>query len=301
MNVFARQGLSDRINLCLFSLALSDTGYLLFLMCAKSFALVSLVDPVAGNYWRFRHERYVLASTLGFLAISNTITALIAVERCICILKPLKAAKFFRTKYMRLLIVMVSVFILTVLNFNHSVKYQTVQVIDPFTNTSTFISRLSPFYLRYRTILEIICLYLLLATLPFISFIVVIVCTTVIIVRLKITAAWRRETVSNMTSVEKQEVTVTRMLVAVCCVYVTCMTPTVTRTFAVFVVPDFLTSGYMCNIFRISIALSHLLEVLNTCSNFFIYMKQSSRYQSTLRRMLLCSSKPSTEKQVWRT
>ncbi|KAL8597026.1 hypothetical protein ACOMHN_050124 [Nucella lapillus] len=270
-------------------------------MGGKSYALVSLVDQVAGNYWRSQHQRIVLASSLGFLAISNVITALIAAERCLCVLKPLKAAKLFRTKYMRMLIVVVSVFILTVLNTNYSLKYQTAQVTDPLTNTSTYISRLSPFYLRHRFVLEVICLYVLLVTLPFLSLVVVIVCTTVIIVRLKIAAAWRRETVSNMTSVEKQEVTVTRMLVTVCCVYVTCMTPTVTRAFVVFVVPEFLSTGYLCNIFKISIALSHLMEFLNTCCNFVIYIQQSSRYRSTLRRLFLCSSQPLRKKEVWST
>ncbi|KAL8597029.1 hypothetical protein ACOMHN_050127 [Nucella lapillus] len=289
MAVFARQGLSDRINLCLFSLAVSDIGYLLFLMSGKAFVLVRLVDSAAGDYWRFLHQRYVMASTLGFLAISNTITALIAVERCICVVKPLKAAKFFRTKYMRLLIVVAAVCILTVLNTNFSLKYQTVQVTDSLTNTSTFIARISPFYLRHR-FLEVISLYALLITLPFLSLVVVIVCTAVIIVRLKITAAWRRETVSNMTSVEKQEVMVTRMLVTVCCVYVTCMTPTVTRAFVVFVEPEFLSTGYLCNMFKISIAVNHLLEVLNTCSNFLIYIKQSSRYRSTLSKLFHCNS-----------
>ncbi|KAL8597027.1 hypothetical protein ACOMHN_050125 [Nucella lapillus] len=289
MVVFSRQGLSDRINLCLFSLAVSDTGYLLFLMSGKSFILVRLVDSVAGNYWRFLHQRSVMASTLGFLAISSIITALIAVERCICVVMPLKAAKILKTRYMRLLIVVVAVYILIVMNTNFSLKYQTVQVTDSLTNTATFIARLSPFYPRIR-VLDDIGLYVILITLPFLSLVVVIACTTVIIVRLKITAAWRRETVSNMTSVEKQEVTVTRMLVTVCCVYVTCMTPTVTRSFVIFVEPAFLSTGYLCNIFKISMDLSHLLEVLNTSSNFLIYIKQSSRYRSTLSKLFHCNS-----------
>ncbi|XP_076456700.1 uncharacterized protein LOC143290998 [Babylonia areolata] len=291
MAVFARQGLSDRINLCLFSLAVSDTGFLLFLMCGKSYALISLLDPVEGNYWQKRHYTLVLATSLGCLAISNITTALIAVERCLCILSPLKAASFFKTRTMGVVIVVVAVYILTVLNTALGIKYQTVRVTNPLTNTSTFISRLSPTYLRYRTLIDIVYSHVLLVTLPFISLVVVIVSTTAIIVRLQVTSAWRRQSVSNVTSLEKQELTVTRMLMTVCCVYVTCTTPTVTRALVVFSrVPGFLITGHLCNIFKISIALSHLLEVINTSTNFLIYVKQSSRYRCTLRHMCRCVS-----------
>ncbi|XP_076456697.1 uncharacterized protein LOC143290996 [Babylonia areolata] len=284
MAVFARQGLSDRINLCLFSLAVSDTGFLLFLMCSKSYALISLLDPVEGNYWQKRHHSLVLATSLGCLAISNITTALIAVERCLCILSPLKAASFFKTRTLRVVIGVVAVYILTVLNTAFGIKYQTVHVVDPLTNTSTFISRLSPTYLRHRTLIDIVYNSMLLVILPFLCLLTVTVCTTAIIVRLKVSAAWRRETASNVTSAERQDVSVTRMLVTVCCVYVTCMTPTVTRQLAIFGrVPGFLYSGHLCNLFRVSSAITHLLELTNTSCNFLIYIKQSSRYRSALK------------------
>ncbi|KAL8569055.1 hypothetical protein ACOMHN_020498 [Nucella lapillus] len=289
MAVFARQGLSNRIHLCLFSLAVSDTGFLLSLMCGKSYSLISLVDPVAGSYWEQRHLTVVLGSYLGFTAISNTITALIAVERCLCILSPLKAAKFFKTKYLRVVILVLAVCILVIMNVSLGLKFQTVQIFHPITNTSTFVSRLGPVYLRHRTIIDTLYKQLLSVTLPSSSLIVVIICTTVVAHRLKVAAEWRRRTVSNMTSVEKQEVTVTRMLVTVCCVYVVCMIPNVTRSLLVFSqLHGFSQSGYLCNAFKIILAFTHTLEALNSSVNFCIYMKQSSRYRSTFRQLCNC-------------
>ncbi|KAL8566572.1 hypothetical protein ACOMHN_054794 [Nucella lapillus] len=289
MVVFARQGLSDRIHLCLFSLAVSDTGFLLFLMSGKSYALVSLLDPVAGSYWLQAHNGPVLGNYLAFLVISNTITALISMERALCVLSPLKAAKFLKTKYMGLVIVVVAVYTLTVMNTALGVKYLTVQVRDPVTNTSTFITSLGPLYQRYRTLIDVLYLYILLVTLPFIALVVVIGCTTAIILRLRVTANWRRKTVTSMTSVEKQEVTVTRMLVTVCCVFVACMTPSVTRGLILFSrLPGFLSTGYLCNVFKVTIALTHMLEALNASINFHIYLRQSSRYRSTLMQLCRC-------------
>ncbi|KAL8569051.1 hypothetical protein ACOMHN_020494 [Nucella lapillus] len=254
-------------------------------MCSKAYALISLVDPVVGRYWQQRHLALVLGSYLAFVAISNIITAIIAMERCLCVLNPLKAAKFFRTKHMKVLIAVVAVYILIVNNVALLVKYQTVRVTNPLTNTTTFINRFTSFYVHHRTFLDILALYSISVALRLLSLIVVIICTTAIILRLKVTAAWRRSTASNMTSVEKQEASMTRMLMTVCCVYVMCMTPSATRTLLINILPGFLSIGHLCNSYRVSTSLALLLEAFNGSINFLIYVKQSSQYRSTLRQL----------------
>ncbi|KAL8597020.1 hypothetical protein ACOMHN_050119 [Nucella lapillus] len=124
-------------------------------MCVKTYTLIGLVDPTAGSYWE-HHNRIAVGSYMGFLSISNFITALIAAERCLCILSPLKAAKFFKTKYMGVVIIVLAVYVLAVMTTVLHLKYQAFQMIDPITNTSTYISQLSPLYLRHRTILDIL-------------------------------------------------------------------------------------------------------------------------------------------------
>ncbi|KAK7481740.1 hypothetical protein BaRGS_00026988 [Batillaria attramentaria] len=52
MAVFVRQGLTDRINLCLFSLSMSDTGYILFLLASRMYSVFQLVDPGLAEYWK---------------------------------------------------------------------------------------------------------------------------------------------------------------------------------------------------------------------------------------------------------
>ncbi|XP_076456346.1 uncharacterized protein LOC143290716 [Babylonia areolata] len=357
MIVFARQGLSDRIHLCLFclavsdrlsgsvslavsdslsgsvslavsdslsgsvslavsdslsgsvslavsdslsgsvSLAVSDTGFLLFLMCGKSYAVISLLDPVAGNYWLQRHNGPVLGSYLAFMAISNTITALIAVERCICILSPLKAAQIFKIKYMRVGIIVVAAYILVLENVCVSLKYETVEVSNPLTNTSTFVARLTPFYTRHRNIIDVFYTYMLLLIIPCVSPVVVVVCTTAITIRLRMAANWRRRTASSMTSSEKQEVSVIRMLVTVCCVYVVCMIPYVAKELALYPrVDGFLISGFLCNAFKVTIAGASLFEAFNSSVNFWIYIRQSSRYRSTFRQLCGCVTRGQRKK-----
>ena len=178
------------------------------------------------------------------------------------------------------------VYSLVVKNMALSLKYLTVRVNDPITNTHTYISRLTPFYLAHKTVIDVIYSDLLSVTVPAVSLVVVVVCTTVTVVKLKMAAAWRQQSSADMTSSEKREAAVTRMLMTVCCVYVICMTPSVTRTFVLHRLPGFLISGHLCNTFKVTSALVHLLEAFNASANFTIYWNQSSRYRATLR--LLC-------------
>ncbi|KAK7476637.1 hypothetical protein BaRGS_00032112, partial [Batillaria attramentaria] len=51
MAVFLRQGLRDRVNICLFSLAVSDTGFNLFHYASRIYALFYLFDVTLAEYW----------------------------------------------------------------------------------------------------------------------------------------------------------------------------------------------------------------------------------------------------------
>ena len=96
--VFVRQGLRDRINLCLFSLALADTSFLLFMFSAKFFSFLGLFDRDLQGYWSQKHTNTVLGPMLGSMNISNLMTMVISVERCICVVSPFTAKRFLKTR-----------------------------------------------------------------------------------------------------------------------------------------------------------------------------------------------------------
>ena len=98
--VFVRQGLRDRINLCLFSLALADTSFLLFMFSGKFFTFLGLFDRDLEGYWRQKHISTVVGPMLGTMIISNLMTMIISVERCICVVSPFTAKRFLKTRYM---------------------------------------------------------------------------------------------------------------------------------------------------------------------------------------------------------
>ena len=131
------------------SLSLADLGYLLFLMATTSHGLLSLLDRRLGQYWKVRGLNTVVGVFRGFLATSNTLTMVISLERCACVLAPLHARRILRTRSMALVIVAVFVFVVGLYGL-FNLKYVTVVRIDPSTNTTVYVPGLGSFYLQHR-------------------------------------------------------------------------------------------------------------------------------------------------------
>ena len=94
-------------------------------------------------------------------------------------------------------------------------------------NTSYYSISFSAFVVfSARTIINFIHNYVLSVTIPTTSLVVVIISTTITVVQLRVSLAWRKET-ATLSVNDTREVALTKMLVAICCLYVVCVTPTV--------------------------------------------------------------------------
>ena len=131
------------------SLSLADLGYLLFLMATTSHSLLSLLDRRLGQYWKVRGLNTVVGVFRGFLATSNTLTMVISLERCACVLAPLHAKRFLRTRSVAVVVIAVFVFVLGLYGF-FNLKFVVVAINDPITNTTVYVPRLGDFYLQHR-------------------------------------------------------------------------------------------------------------------------------------------------------
>lgn len=296
MAVFHRQGLRDRINLCLFSLALADCVFLLIIFAAKFHSFLGLFDANLEEFWSQKYLNTLLGFVLGTMNISNTVTAIISVERCICVLSPFIAKKFLKTRYMAILIIVMSIYILgfySLLNM----KYVTVYVTDPVSKQSHWTSRLSSFYTNDRVVIDILYNHLLSLTIPCLSLGVVVIATIIIALRLRATLAWRQETanVKTMSSTmtgERKEAAVTKMLVVVCVVYLTCISLSVTQAFFRTLWPGYLPSGKLCSTFIIGQTLGHTFEVTNSSVTFVIYYSMGTKFRKEVKEIFCHQTKP---------
>nr|KAG5688561.1 hypothetical protein BaRGS_002776 [Batillaria attramentaria] len=165
--VFYKQGLRDRMNLCLFVLALVDTGYL------------------------------------------------------------------------------VSVFVIGIYSFIVLV----VEVRDPVTGQTHYITTASEFLVKYRMIYVILNEVFLSISVPIVTFVVVGVATAITVIKLRTAIAWRASTSSGRgdNQNQQQQAALTKMLVILSCVFMACSLPLTAISFVRVFVPDFSPDGRYYN------------------------------------------------------
>lgn len=96
--VFWRQGLKERINVCLFSLSIADLAYMVhsFLLNVDRLYLQFAHTPQLGLVFKFIVD-HKLVGFRGLSWVSGFLSTLIACERCFCVVSPLRSKTVLRT------------------------------------------------------------------------------------------------------------------------------------------------------------------------------------------------------------
>ena len=282
--VFYRQGLRDRMNLCLFSLALADMLFVTFFYVICSFCLVGQLRPELEEWWKYFARKYFTGLFRGFLYTSGLLTMVIAVERCVCVTLPLKAATLVKTRTIAVIIVSIVLSIQTMcLLYPLELSIGTME--DPNTGKITLFLTTTEFRSQYILLYNIVENTLIMIVIPFTTFTVVTVATAITVVQLKRAIAWRHG-YSSSSSSDVREVALVKMLVVVSLIYIISSAPNVALGMTRLLVPEFVANRRYANIFLASHLLSLILGQLNSSVNFFVYLARSSRFRQELRGLL---------------
>ena len=282
--VFYRQGLRDRMNLCLFSLALADMLFVTFFYVICSFCLVGQLRPELEEWWKYFARKYFTGLFRGFLYTSGLLTMLIAVERCVCVTLPLKAATLVKTRTIAVIIVSIVLAIQGVcLLYPLEISIGTKE--DPDTGRITLFLTTTEFHSQHKVLYNVMQNTFLMIVIPFTTFTVVTIATAVTVVQLKRAIAWRHGSSSSSSS-DVREVALVKMLVVVSLIYIISSAPNVALGLTKLMVRDFLPSGKYANIFLASHFMSLVLAQVNSSVNFFVYLARSSRFRQELRGLL---------------
>lgn len=281
--VFWQQGLKDRMNLCLFCLALVDMVYLIVLVIQAASTFVTFADEVVGSEYFAKSLVYCLGVGWGLKAASGCITMLIAIERCFCVVRPFHVDTAMRPRTMVWLLVAIVT------------GTQLVQVIQPLAYAADSVRDgesgkihwniiNTELYDNNKVIFDIVLVVLLPFIVPLCTFIVVSVTTAVTVIKLKMAAKWREEVGGH------HQAALTPVLVFLSCVYIACTAPLVAVTLVRILIPDFSPGGRYSNICISTHMLGTVCSAVNSAVNFFAYFWMSSRYRQTLHA--LCGIKP---------
>ena len=290
---FVLQGLRDRMNLCLFSLAVVDLLYVTSKFIMASYCFTGSSDGGwLREVWKFTVRKYVVNFVFGTLYCSGCLTMIIAVERCLCVVFPMKAATLMRTRTMAVLILL-AIAVINALCAVYALKYD-VKVMDGvLTEEFVVMLKASPTYKRHKFAIDVIE-NIVLSAVTFVNFTVVSVATCITVIKLRDAMTWR-QTSGNVTSAERRQVTLVRMLVTLSCIYIICMTPTICLALTRMLVSSFWANSRYGRMYFITHIAATVFLMINSSTNFFVYITQSSRFRAELRA-LCCGKKPNAGK-----
>lgn len=287
MIIFYRQGLRDKMNLCLFSLALVDFLYVTSMCVLASYCFVGLAEPSVQLFAKWWIRKYDINFVFAFWYSSGALSSIIALERCICVVFPLKSGTMLNTRTMGVLLfstVLAISLLCLIYAFKHSVGY----VIDPVTGKTVFTLMLTDLYLRNRKPFDVIE-NVVLPSVGFVTFIVVAISTIVTAITLRRAIVWRQKKSSNSVG-DKRQVVLVKMLVTVSCIYILCTAPMVSLAILRFRMSQFSTNGKLRHWFYVTHRAGNIILMINSSVNFFVYVKQSSRFRQELRKMTRCAN-----------
>ena len=240
--------------------------------------------------------KFRLFSGLNFSSVttSSCITMVIAVERCLCVLFPLKAQTLMSTRTMAILLSTIT--LLHQLGFSLFLfKWTTKRIWNSRTGYSvvTFVTVDGPNQELISTIYYVVFDIILLFVTNIVVLSVVVTCTVVTVIKLRQAMAWRLSANSSSSNTQNQQTALTKMLVVLCCIYVACSTPGCIMALVRRVNPKYAPDGIYANFFMLSHAIGYrVFSATNSSVNFFVFCWMSTRFRQELR--YLCLGKNTT-------
>ncbi|XP_076461691.1 uncharacterized protein LOC143294145 [Babylonia areolata] len=246
MAVFWRQGLRERINLCLFALSLADELYLLQCLSINGERLYTLftTNERYGPVTKWMANRN-FTGFFGLCWVSQIMSAIIASERCFCVVSPFRSQLILTTRTMAIIIAVVYAVVLG-LYFLVASRYHLSCVLDPVSGLSFNAVTGGEFYHQNKV---------------------------------------RDNSSSCSGGAAGREVGVTRMLVGASMLFIACVTPILLFRVVLIFVPELNSGRRYHNVFFVFLWLLEVLSYINSSLNVLVYYVMGSRYRHTLRGM----------------
>lgn len=191
--VFHRQGLSNRMNLCLFFLSAADFSFEVF-----GFLIGCVTVLTNANVSSDEHYVQTVASVLsimcGLKVTSGCYYMVIAVERCLCVMFPLHASTLIKTRTTGIMLALIAAFaqfgFLPML-----LKYQ-VQVRH-YCGIYRWHFASSQLDLHYKEVIDTIVFKVMCMFVPAVNVVVVVVATVITVIKLRQCVKWRQHYYTN--------------------------------------------------------------------------------------------------------
>nr|KAI8742438.1 psychosine receptor-like [Biomphalaria glabrata] len=281
--VFRGQGYQDGVNITLTALAVSDIGALISQQI-YNLLLIPMIQET---------DLVILKSHLGvlviyvneyFVRVSSLVTSFASVERCVCVVMPLKVKSIITRK----VVFTVNVTIFLVLSLYLFPPYFSIYLglkIIPGWNRTV----LSIFYQSYGESVLRLSYNFTDLLLPYGTFLILILSSATIFFQLKAKAKWRHsissESLQSGKSVapfKERKSVVMLMTVSIVCVLL--VLPKSLMLTVGGVVREMKMDGAYKDITTIVYSFTSLLETINSSITIFIYYRMSTKYRTEFQK-----------------
>ncbi|KAL8563836.1 hypothetical protein ACOMHN_061960 [Nucella lapillus] len=282
MAVFFKQGLKERINLCLFSLALVDLIYLtlLFTFYAERIYTQFTTGEQYGEVYRYMMNNNVIG-LYGFGYGPTLLAAIISTERCVCVLFPLQAHRCIPTKVLAFMIVS-GVCVLGITRFAITAQYQVTCFYEMKTGRRSWQVFVNDYHFQNKEMLKVLDGIFYGFCVSVGCPVIVLITTVLTAVKLQQTIRWRHLTSSSMSI---KEIGVTKMLICLSIEFFVLSIPVISLRVLPIFEPKLSAAGYYANLFVTLLGFSELCSYTSSSVNFFVYFFTGSRYRETLNSL----------------
>ncbi|GFO23135.1 chemosensory receptor a [Plakobranchus ocellatus] len=299
--VFVKLGFSEPSNISLTALAICDFTlavlttwnnlclWLTYHNVRLPFHSANVSFITGGAQWAF------LSSTVAW------ITAFISIERCLCILFPLKVRRLItpRGTFVAMLIIILLTFCPSFFFF---IRYKFVWVFNPYLNLT--ILNTTPVNSEFAILFEKMPIVICGVIQPLLAFAIVLICTVLLVVQLRKISSWRMSVTSaksqriqpeedppaNSSTAEarisQKEERLVRMVVAIATIFIVSYIPTCIMLLCYVVFDEFYLFGVYRRLFIVSGYIISLGQPISGSVNILIYYKMTSKFRSVFRRLV---------------
>lgn len=133
---------------------------------------------------------------------------------------------------------------------------------------------------------------------PFGSFIVIAICTIILVAKLRKNAKWRKaSTISAQAdNVSNRNQKVAKMVVMISTLFVVCFFPLSVTFIAMALEPELSMSGKHSGYLVVLVGIGFSMESINSSVNIFFYYRMSSKYRATFRQLFHLKDDDSSSK-----
>lgn len=294
--VFAKQGFQETINVSLFAIAISDLASVATLLwvgiCLNPLLKTANTPFIPENIHYITGEWPHAIS----VRISGWLTTIVTVERCLCIIFPLKVKRIVTLTRIKGLVVAVFIVVIASMSPNF---YFTRLVWEFFPEENrTFLVQA---YTDDKEEIDSIAIYFHSTVPSLFQFFVISTATAILVVNLQRQSKWRQKASAAGNQDKDQQTAmkdkkVVKLVITVAVVFIACLLPHVVAIFYASLDPEFSLMGKRKNFFKITGAFVLTLEAINSSVNIFIYYTMSSKYKLIFRNMFFRDEKDNVDK-----